>query len=115
MNGQGDFRALRQLLLSRAEGNPFFLEESVRALVETGALVGEPGAYRLTRHLPDIEVPATVQATLAARIDRLPADEKRLLQTAAVVGKDVPYVLLRAIADPPSETGPASPRSAACC
>jgi class 3 adenylate cyclase/tetratricopeptide (TPR) repeat protein len=105
---QPGLRQLGRLLLSRTEGNPFFLEESVRALVESGALVGEPGAYRLARDLPSIEVPATVQAILAARIDRLPPEEKRLLQTASVVGKDVPYALLRAIADPPSTSVHAS-------
>jgi class 3 adenylate cyclase/tetratricopeptide (TPR) repeat protein len=89
---------LKRLLIQRTEGNPFFLEESVRSLVETGTLTGERGAYRLKRKFADIRVPATVQAILAARIDRLPAQEKRLLQTMAVVGKDVPYPLLREIA-----------------
>ena len=69
---------LTQLLIARTEGNPFFLEESVRTLVETGVLVGAPGAYRLAQALPTIQVPATVQAVLAARIDRLPLEEKRL-------------------------------------
>src|SRR5438132_2477530 len=95
---------LKQLLIARTEGNPFFLEESVRTLVETGVLAGEPGAYRLARLLPTMQVPATVQAVLAARIDRLPQEEKRLLQTAAVVGTEVPFALLRAIADLPEET-----------
>jgi tetratricopeptide (TPR) repeat protein len=92
---------LKPLLIARTEGNPFFLEESVRTLVETGVLVGEPGAYRLARPLEDLQVPATVQAVLAARIDRLPAEDKRLLQTTAVIGTDVPFVLLQAIADLP--------------
>jgi class 3 adenylate cyclase/predicted ATPase len=95
---------LKRLLIERTEGNPFFLEESVRALVETGVLAGEPGAYRLTRPLPDIAVPATVQAVLAARIDRLPPDAKRLLQTAAVIGTEVPCPLLQTVADLPPET-----------
>ena len=90
---------LKQLLIERTEGNPFFLEESVRALVETGALVGERAAYRLVKPLASIHVPATVQAILAARVDRLRAEDKRLLQSAAVIGKDVPYALLHAIAD----------------
>jgi class 3 adenylate cyclase/tetratricopeptide (TPR) repeat protein len=90
---------LKALLAERTEGNPFFLEESVRSLIETGALVGERGAYRLPAPLTDVRVPPTVQAILAARIDRLPPTEKRLLQTAAVIGKDVPDSLLRAIAD----------------
>ena len=92
---------LKQLLIVRTEGNPFFLEESVRTLVETGVLVGEPGAYRLAQALPTIQVPATVQAVLAARIDRLPPEEKRLLQTAAVIGTEVPLPLLQAIAELP--------------
>jgi class 3 adenylate cyclase/tetratricopeptide (TPR) repeat protein len=92
---------LKRLLIERTEGNPFFLEESVRALVETGVLVGKPGAYRLVQALPAIQVPATVQAVLAARIDRLPPEEKRLLQTAAVIGTEVPFPLLQVTAEMP--------------
>jgi len=94
---------LKQLLITRTEGNPFFLEESMRTLVETGVLLGEPGAYQLAQALPTIHVPATVQAVLAARIDRLPAEEKRLLQTAAVIGHEVPWRLLQAIAELPED------------
>jgi len=71
----------------------------VRTLVETGALSGERGAYQLARPLPAIQVPATVQAVIAARIDRLCATDKTLLQTASVLGKDVPLGLLQAIAE----------------
>jgi tetratricopeptide (TPR) repeat protein len=92
---------LKDLLITRTDGNPFFLEESVRTLVETGVLVGTSGAYHLAQALPAIQVPATVQAVLAARIDRLPVEEKRLLQTAAVLGTEVPFALLEAIADVP--------------
>jgi class 3 adenylate cyclase/tetratricopeptide (TPR) repeat protein len=95
--------SLKQLLIARTEGNPFFLEESVRTLVETGVLVGTPGAYRLAQALPTIQVPATVGAVLAARIDRLPPDEKRLLQTAAVIGTEVSLPLLQAIVEFPEE------------
>jgi predicted ATPase len=91
---------LKRALITRTEGNPFFLEESVRALVETGALAGERGAYRLARPLTSIQVPATVQAVLAARIDRLLPGDKALLQTASVIGKDVPLALLQAVAEP---------------
>jgi tetratricopeptide (TPR) repeat protein len=77
------------------------MEESVWTLVETKALVGERGAYRLERALPTIRVPASVEAVLAARIDRLPPDEKRLLQVAAVIGTEVPLPLLHAIAEVP--------------
>jgi class 3 adenylate cyclase len=92
---------LKELLVERTEANPLFLEESMRALVETGALVGERGAYRLTRSVEQLTIPGTVQAILAARIDRLAPEAKRLLQAAAVIGKDVPMPLLLAIADAP--------------
>ena len=94
---------LKPLLFERTEGNPFFLEESVRTLIETNFLTGERGNYRLARPIQSTQVPATVQAVLAARIDRLPPEEKRLLQSAAVVGKDVPFGLLQAIADQSEE------------
>jgi predicted ATPase/class 3 adenylate cyclase len=92
---------LKRLLIARTEGNPFFLEESVRTLVETGVLVGAQGAYRLAHARPIIQVPATVQAVLAARIDRLPPEEKPLLQAAAVIGIEVPFTLLEGIAELP--------------
>jgi len=92
---------LTRMLIERTEGNPFFLEESVRTLVETQVLVGERGAYRLAKALPSIQVPATVQAVLAARIDRLPPEDKQLLQIAAVIGNEVPLPLLQAIAEGP--------------
>jgi class 3 adenylate cyclase/tetratricopeptide (TPR) repeat protein len=88
---------LRSVLIERAQGNPLFLEESVRALAETGVLAGERGTYRLAKALQVAQMPATVQAILAARIDRLPPEDKALLQTASVIGKDVPLALLRAI------------------
>jgi class 3 adenylate cyclase/tetratricopeptide (TPR) repeat protein len=92
---------LKQLLVKR--GNPFFLEETVRTLVETKALEGPPGHYRLTRPVEAIQVPATVQVMLAARVDRLSLEDKRLLQIAAVVGRHVPFSLLRAVAELPDE------------
>src|SRR5262245_37443874 len=92
---------LKILLVERTDANPLFLEESVRALVETGALAGERGAYQLTRPVEQLRMPATVQAILAARIDRLAPEAKRLLQAAAVIGKDVALPLLLAIADAP--------------
>jgi class 3 adenylate cyclase/tetratricopeptide (TPR) repeat protein len=92
---------LKQLLVRR--GNPFFLEETIRTLVETKALDGPPGRYRLTQPVQAIQVPPTVQAILAARIDRLSPEDKRLLQVASVVGKDVPFALLQSIADLPDE------------
>jgi class 3 adenylate cyclase/tetratricopeptide (TPR) repeat protein len=94
-----ELASLKRLLIERTEGNPFFLEESVRTLVETGVLVGELGAYRLIEAAQTMHVPATVQALLAGRIDRLSPEEKRLLQAASVIGKDVPFVLLQAIVE----------------
>ena len=91
--------SLKPLLIARTEGNPLFLEESVRALVEMGAIAGARGAHRLVTPLDTISMPPTVQAILAARIDRLDTEDKRLLQAAAVVGKDVPYALLLAVAE----------------
>ncbi len=89
---------LTPLLIARTEGNPFFLEESVRTLVEAGVLQGERGAYRLARPLESLQMPATVHAVLAARIDRLPPADKHLLQSAAVIGHEVPWPLVQAIA-----------------
>jgi class 3 adenylate cyclase/tetratricopeptide (TPR) repeat protein len=94
---------VKQLLLERSEGNPFFLEESVRTLVETQVLNGEQGAYHLAKPLERIQVPATVQAILAARIDLLPPEEKQLLQSAAVIGKEMVFPLLQAIAELPED------------
>jgi class 3 adenylate cyclase/tetratricopeptide (TPR) repeat protein len=94
---------LKQPLIARTQGNPFFLEESIRTLVETHVLEGERSAYRLLKAPTSAQVPATVQAVLAARIDRLPLEEKRLLQAAAVIGEEVPISLLQAIGDLPDE------------
>ena len=92
---------LKQLLVRR--GNPFFLEETVRMLVETNALAGERGRFRLTQPLQALQVPPTVHAMLAARIDRLPPEDRHLLQLASVIGKDVQLTLLEAVADRPVE------------
>jgi predicted ATPase/class 3 adenylate cyclase len=90
---------LRRLLIERTEGNPFFLEESARTLIESGALAGARGEYRLVTPLTAIALPVTVQSVLAARIDRLGPEDKRLLQSASVIGKDFALVLLDQIAD----------------
>jgi predicted ATPase/class 3 adenylate cyclase len=103
LGGDATLGPLKQLLIARTGGNPFFLEESVRTLVETGALAGERGRHHVARPLASIQVPATVQAILAARIDRLPPLEKRLLQSASVIGMDVPFALLLALEDVPEE------------
>jgi class 3 adenylate cyclase/tetratricopeptide (TPR) repeat protein len=93
-----DVNVLRRQLVERAEGNPFFIEESVRHLVDTGVLAGERGRYRLVRRDAPSDVPATIQALLAERIDRLLPVDKAVLQCASVIGKDVPVALLESIA-----------------
>ena len=103
LGGDPSIAKLAPLLIERTEGNPLFLEESVRTLVETGVLVGEPGAYRLGSGAATIQMPATVQSILAARIDRLRPELKRLLQAAAIVGKNVPVALLASVAEMPEE------------
>jgi tetratricopeptide (TPR) repeat protein len=94
-----DLAPLAESMIERTEGNPFFLEESVRSLIEIRAVAGEPGDYRLTRVIRDIEVPPAVEVLLAARIDRLPPEDRSVLQSAAVIGTDVPLALLGAIED----------------
>jgi predicted ATPase len=96
-------QSLKQHLIARTEGNPLFLEESVHSLIEAGALVGERGAYRQARPVDTIRVPGTLQTVLMARIDRLDPEAKRLLQLAAVIGKDVPFSLLGAIVEATAE------------
>lgn len=99
LGGSAELEAVKQMLGARTAGNPFFLEESVRSLIELGLLAGERGARRVTGSLGDVAVPPTVQAVLAARIDRLEPETKRVLQTAAVIGKDFSYSLLAEVSD----------------
>jgi pimeloyl-ACP methyl ester carboxylesterase len=98
-----DLSELKDRLLEASEGNPLFLEESVRILVETGVLSGARGAYRMMRRPEEIEIPASVVAIIAARIDRLDAAQKTMLQLAAVIGEDVPLALLEAVSELPAE------------
>jgi class 3 adenylate cyclase/tetratricopeptide (TPR) repeat protein len=79
---------LPELVAERTGGNPFYVEEVVRSLLEDGSLAGERGAHRLVRSVESLEIPATVQAVLAARIDRLDETEKATLQAAAVIGNE---------------------------
>ena len=94
-----DLNTLKELLIKRTEGNPFFVEESVRSLVETGILVGTKSAYRPGLQIDNVRIPSTVESVVADRIDRLSTVDKHLLQTAAVIGAEVPLNLLRAVAD----------------
>ena len=79
--------ALKALILEKTEGTPFFLEEVVQTLAEEGALRGERGNYRLETTPTELHISPTVQGVLAARIDRLAAEEKALLQQLAVIGR----------------------------
>jgi class 3 adenylate cyclase len=90
-------RALGQTIADRAAGNPFFAEEIVRDLVERGVLHGQPGGYVSTAEGAEVSVPATLQATIAARIDRLEPKAKRTLSAAAVVGSRFDLDLLMAL------------------
>ena len=94
---------LRQRLLVASEGNPLFLEESVRNLLDAGVLAGARGACRLVREPRELEVPPSVAAIIAARIDRLGTAEKSVLQLAAVIGEEVPLTLLEALSDLPAD------------
>ena len=97
MLGDGDeLAALKRLIIEKTEGNPFFMEETVQVLFDDGALVRN-GAVKLARPLAEFQIPPTVQAILAARIDRLSPDAKDLLQTLAVLGKEFPTSLIRAV------------------
>jgi adenylate cyclase len=84
-------------IAGRAAGNPFFVEEIVRDLAERGVLQGEPGAYQPCRHVAEVDVPATLQATIGARIDRLGASAKQTLNAAAVLGARFDADLLAAL------------------
>ena len=92
-----DLIPLKRLIIERTQGNPFFMEETVQVLLDEGALVRDGAAVRLTKSLGELKIPPTVQAILAARIDRLPADEKDLLQALAVIGKEFQLSLVRAV------------------
>jgi adenylate cyclase len=90
---------VRELISQRAGGNPFFAEELVRSLAGSGHLIGSAGDYRLDSPISEAEVPATVQAVLAARIDRLSPESKATLEAAAVLGKEFPARLLARVAE----------------
>jgi len=98
LGGGVELEALKRLVIERTEGNPFFIEEMVQALFDEGALVRN-GAVKVVRSLSQLHLPPTVQGILASRIDRLPAEQKELLQTLAVIGRESPLGLIRKVAD----------------
>jgi class 3 adenylate cyclase/predicted ATPase len=93
-----DLIPLKRFIIERTDGTPFFMEEIVQALFEDGVL-HRNGTVKLAKSLNEVKVPATVQAILASRIDRLPPDEKELLQTLAVIGREFALSLVRRVAD----------------
>jgi class 3 adenylate cyclase/tetratricopeptide (TPR) repeat protein len=97
LGGAAELKPLCRLIGERTEGNPFFIEEIVQALFEQGALARN-GEVKLVRSMAEIKVPPTVQAVLASRIDRLPADEKELLQTVAIIGREFSHQLVQRVA-----------------
>ena len=106
-----DLSPLKRLIIERTEGNPFFMEEAVQVLLDEGGLVRDGAAVRLSRPLNELKIPPTVQAILAARIDRLAPDHKDLLQALAVIGAEFRLGLVRRVLDlqaartEPSPTG----------
>ncbi|MEM5318271.1 adenylate/guanylate cyclase domain-containing protein [Paraburkholderia sp. JHI869] len=90
---------LKERILEKTEGNPFFMEEVVQTLVEEGALLGESGHCRITKTPAELHIPTTVHGVLAARMDRLPIAEKTLLQHLAIVGKEFPWSLIRQVVE----------------
>ncbi|HJU11928.1 MAG TPA: adenylate/guanylate cyclase domain-containing protein [Candidatus Binataceae bacterium] len=97
-----DIDELKQIIIERADGNPFFMEEIVHALFEQGVLATDP-AVRLTRPLTDVKIPTSVQSVLASRIDRLPVEDKELLQTLAVLGREFPFMLVQRVTGKPAQ------------
>lgn len=85
-------------IIERAQGNPFFLEELINALVERGDFEGERGAYRLKGSVDAIPLPTTVQAVVAARIDRLDETAKAALEMASIIGREIPISVLDLVA-----------------
>ena len=102
LGSDASLQSLKRLIIEKTQGNPFFMEEIVRALVEQGALVRD-GATRLTKPLTEIHIPPTVHGILASRIDALPASDKGLLQTLAVIGKDFPLNLVKHMTASPDD------------
>ncbi|MBV8451546.1 MAG: AAA family ATPase, partial [Deltaproteobacteria bacterium] len=92
----GELQSVKDLIVARTEGNPFFMEEMVRALFDQGVLTRN-GVVRMAKPLASIQIPPTVQGILAARIDQLAPTDKELLQTLAVIGKEFPFGLVHRV------------------
>src|SRR5258708_10176179 len=103
---------VKRMVAERSEGNPFFIEEIIKALFDEGVLVRN-GAVTVARELSQVHLPATVQGILAARIDRLPAVEKEMLQTLAVIGLEFALSLVQEAWQHPHPRGTAPAESGA--
>ena len=102
--GDGDrLQPLKQLILEKTEGNPFFIEEVVQNLAEEKVLEGKRGNYQLEKAPSELHIPTTVQGVLTSRIDRMGAEEKGLLQTLSAIGKEFSLSLLKNVVDQPEE------------
>ena len=103
LGDSAELAQLKRVIIEKTEGNPFFIEETVQVLLDEGALMRDGGTVRLTKSLSELKIPPTVQGILAARIDRLPADAKDLLQTLSVIGREFPMSLIRAVVPKPDD------------
>ncbi len=90
-----ELRPFKKLIIEKSEGNPLFIEEIVRALFENGTIVRQGDRLQVTRPHAEISIPATVEGIVASRIDRLPPEEKSLLQALAVIGEEIPLPVAR--------------------
>ena len=97
LGDDGKLSQLKHHLIAHSAGNPLFIEESVRSMLETGFIGGERGNYQQTGKLDELKLPSTVQAVIAERIDRLGLLEKQILQTAAVIGSNLPLAVLKTV------------------
>jgi tetratricopeptide (TPR) repeat protein len=106
LGGDAELYSIKLPLIKATQGNPLFIEESVRSLTESGVLDKSSGQWRPVGSIPADFVPRTIEALLAARIDRLQSGLKEILQCAAVIGDDIPYALLEAVTGlAPAELG----------
>ena len=88
---------LHRLIRNRAEGNPFYLEEILNALVDSGALAYEEGRWQMNRAFKETDIPSTIHGVIASRMDQLNAEDRRILQEAAVIGRAFLYDILKRI------------------
>jgi class 3 adenylate cyclase/tetratricopeptide (TPR) repeat protein len=102
LGGGKGLSRLKERLLEKTGGIPLFIEEVVRSLIDSGALIGSPGDYSLTVSPEEVGIPATVQAIISTRVDVLPSPFKRVLQSAAVLGQPITMPLLATMADTPA-------------